>query len=415
MSTPSILILTSAHLCRNPRVLKEAATLGGAGYDVTVLTTSHNPRLDRLDAELVDGQPFRREAVYARVSSSGRRPARLVRDRAATWLARKLVRFGGLSCAHALGPASTLLRLARARPATLTLAHTELPLWVSLRLHDAGRRVAVDLEDWYSEDLLPEDRRFRPLRLLRQAEGRALHQAAYVSTTSRSLSERLAAVHQARAPVVIRNVFPLQPRPRPERGKRPGPVRLVWFSQTIGPGRGLEPFVQGWARTTGRSRFSLIGEVSGGFEQQLRRWVPAARQEDLRFEPPVRPAELADRLADDDVGLALEQRTPASRDLTVTNKLFQYLNAGLAVLATDTSGQREILQAAPECGTLLGHGDPSAVAAILDQWLANPDALAARQHAARAAAEREFCWEREAPRLLAAVQNALGPRSHPIR
>lgn len=40
MNQRKILILTSAHLCRNPRVVKEATTLGAAGYDVTVMSVS---------------------------------------------------------------------------------------------------------------------------------------------------------------------------------------------------------------------------------------------------------------------------------------------------------------------------------------------------------------------------------------
>ena len=38
MSRAKILILTASHLCRNPRVVKEATTLGAAGYEVTVMS-----------------------------------------------------------------------------------------------------------------------------------------------------------------------------------------------------------------------------------------------------------------------------------------------------------------------------------------------------------------------------------------
>ena len=50
MNTKKILILTSAHLCRNPRVVKEATTLGAAGYDVTVMSISVQPRFEHLSS-----------------------------------------------------------------------------------------------------------------------------------------------------------------------------------------------------------------------------------------------------------------------------------------------------------------------------------------------------------------------------
>ena len=48
MSQKKILILTASHLCRNPRVVKEATTLGTAGYDVTVMSISVQERFERL-------------------------------------------------------------------------------------------------------------------------------------------------------------------------------------------------------------------------------------------------------------------------------------------------------------------------------------------------------------------------------
>ena len=70
-----------------------------------------------------------------------------------------------------------LLALARSHAADLTIAHTEIPLWATKGLIHDGRRVAVDFEDWYSEDLSVADRRSRPLQLLRKAERFALNHA----------------------------------------------------------------------------------------------------------------------------------------------------------------------------------------------------------------------------------------------
>jgi glycosyltransferase involved in cell wall biosynthesis len=127
----------------------------------------------------------------------------------------------------------------------------------------------------------------------------------------------------------------------------------------------------------------------------------------LEFHGLVPSAQLASTIARHDLGLALEQSSIPSRDLTITNKVLQYLNAGLAVVATDTAGQREVLRAAPDIGLLLGGGDPRDAAVALRAWLADRPRLQRAQRAARAAAENIYSWEREAPRLLGLVGAAL--------
>jgi len=123
----------------------------------------------------------------------------------------------------------------------------------------------------------------------------------------------------------------------------------------------------------------------------------------------VPPARLPGVIADHDIGLALEQSSIASRDLTITNKILQYLNAGLAVVATPTAGQREVLQRAPDAGLALAPDRAPASFAPLQAWLDNPSLLHRAQTAARAAAEQVYCWEREGPRLLECVRQALPP------
>ena len=406
MNPQHILILTSAHLCRNPRVVKEATTLGAAGYDVTVMSISVQPRFEHLDQELMRGLPFKRVTIDYTASTPAARLANFV-QRGATWAARQLLTRFGWETARALGSASALLRFARSFPADLTIVHTEIPIWAAQYLIRDGRRVAVDMEDWYSQDLLPDDRRTRPLRLLHEAEASALRRAAYVSTTSTSMAQALTEAYGGQRPIVLRNTFPLQPRPPAQRGAPRSPPRFIWFSQTVGPGRGLEQFLAAWAVTTRPSEVFLLGEDRPGYCARLMDLIPPKRRPDLHFIPPAAPADLPSRLANFDLGLALEPSEPPNKELTTSNKILQYLNAGLAVVATDTAGQREVMQAAPGCGVLADNTDAVSWARQLDALLGDTAQLRRMQHAARAAAEREFCWEHDAPRLLAAVARAL--------
>ena len=402
-AAPSILILSSGPLCRTPRVLKEARTLGQAGFNVTVMTLANLARFEAYDREIMSTAPFRKIALD-HFSPGWRARGRKTTSRIGTWLARRAVRLG-MESAQSLGPACSLGRMARKFPADLILAHTELPFCIARRLLAQGRRIAADFEDWHSEDLLPEARKTRPMRLIRRAERELMRGAAYTSTTSQAMAAALHAAFGGRPPVVITNSFPLQPTPASRLPS--GPPSFFWFSQTIGPGRGLELFIAAWRRTAQPSRLCLLGDAGAGYRARLADEVPADRRQYLEFLPLVSPEDLPTVIAQHDVGLALEPNAPPNKDCTISNKILQYFNAGLGVIASNTAGQREALAHAPGAGLIVALEDTEKLTRMLDEWLTDRSRLAAMGAAARRAAEETYCWEKEAPRLVAAVEAAL--------
>lgn len=405
MSTPArILIISNGPLCRNPRVLKEASTLGAAGYDVTVLTIRNHAASEIVDAALMKTAPFKRETVDILPGFSASR-ATLLWRRGRTWLARRACARLGIQSIHALGPADALLARARRSPADLIITHNEVPHWVGTRLIAEGRRVCADIEDWHSEDLLPEHRTHRPVSLLRTVERTLLNRAVHTTTTSLVLSEALHARYGGRRAEVVTNSFPLQPL-APVEESAGAPV-FFWFSQTLGAGRGLEEFFQAWVRTRPPSRVVLLGTPTPGYAEHLLASLPPERRPLVAFLPLVPPDDLPALIARHHIGLALEQSDILSRDLTITNKILQYLNAGLAVVASNTAGQREVLARQPAAGVIVDLADTVAFAHALDSLLEDRRALATRRRAARALAENVYCWEREAPRRIALVAQAL--------
>jgi len=396
MNQPArILILSSGHPCRNPRPVKEAAALGLAGHHVTLLTPNSDPALAQLDKTLLRGAHFRHETVPLKHSLCAR---------ARGWLARKSTALG-LQSIHALGDPRALLRHARAFRADLTIVHNELPHWIGTRLLADGLRVAADIEDWHSEDLLLNDRVHRPLNLLRNSERTLLHRAAYTTTTSHALADALHNRFGGRRPEVITNSFPLEPAP--PASTRNSPPSFFWFSQTIGPGRGLESFLAAWNLMREPSQLVLLGAPVAGFEKQILARLSPDHRTRVRFLPLVPPADLPTLIATHDIGLALEDASIPNRDLTITNKILQYLNAGLAIVASDTAGQREVLSRAPEAGIIAPTHDIPAFTAALDAFVTDRPQLVVRQRTARLLAENVYSWEREAPRLIEIVSRAL--------
>ncbi len=403
MAPKNILIVSGAALSRNPRVLKEATTLAEAGHEVTVLTLRNHAAAEAFDREIMATARFKRLVVdVAAAPGASRLGVFLRRLKAST--ARRAAHHLGRESIETIGPAGELLAIARRHRADLVIGHTEVGLWVTAQLLAEGHKVGADFEDWHSEDLPPEDRAGRPMRILKETERALLNGAAFVSATSSAMARALQQATGGQLPSVVHNSFALQTDPR--RGAPGEPPRYFWFSQTLGPARGLEDFLNAWSRTSLPSEVTLLGEDRQGYRDVLRASVPPSHQARLSFHEVVAPDLLPGLIARHDIGLALEAPLSRNRDLTITNKILQYLNAGLAVVATPTSGQREVLARAPEAGIFLG-SDPIANAAALDELIRDHAGLQARQQAARRLAETHFSWEHDRKVLLDLVNRAL--------
>src|SRR5207244_12822049 len=97
--------------------------------------------------------------------------------------------------------------------------------------------------------------------------------------------------------------------------------------------------------------------------------IPEGRRRRICVHPLVTNDQLLPRIAEHDIGFAGETTLCRSRDLTITNKILHYLLGGLAVVASDTSGQREVACQAPAAVHLYPSGDPGGLGARLNMLL----------------------------------------------
>lgn len=81
------------------------------------------------------------------------------------------------------------------------------------------------------------------------------------------------------------------------------------------------------------------------------------------------------------------------------NKMFEYMSAGLPVIASDFPLWREIIEGAG-CGLLVDPGDPQAIADAMEWIAGHPREAADMGRRGREAVERIYNWEREAPKLV---------------
>jgi glycosyltransferase involved in cell wall biosynthesis len=392
-----VVILSGIQIIDNPRVVKEADALCAAGYEVEVLAALYDPASAKDAERLLIGRHWRHtpvldftsNAILDRLNALWRR----IQCRAARGLKAMLT----IELPDQLGPATRpLYAAARRRDADLYISHLPQALWSGVKLLDEGRTVAIDVEDWYSEDGLPADRARQPVGLMRTYERTVLQGAAYATTTSSALSTALAERYEAPPPRVIYNSFPSEERPLPSERNRDridgSFPSIVWFSQTIGPGRGLETLVAALDGIEEPFELHIRGTARPGYREALLDGASERLRSRVHFHARVPQDELLSRLAEHDIGYCGELSDCRNHDLTIANKAFEYMRAGLAIVASDTTGQVEVAKRAPSALRLFRQEDVADLRKQIRALLLDPDELAASKGAARQALRDCFGW-----------------------
>ena len=411
-----ICLITSAHLSYNPRLLKEADALWAAGYDVRVVAVNLDDAKWKLDLALMTGRKWKLNAYDARKSSLPGR-VRWIKAGVRQKLCRGILKYesGFLSRAYSRY-APEITALAMSEPADLFIAHNLPALPAAARAaHRWSALLGFDAEDFHRGEFLDTPANHEASRLTRLVEEEFIPRCAYLTAASDGIGEAYARCLPVSCPPTILNVFPLSERvgqtPKAELAcERQGTqLSLYWYSQVIGADRGLDDIFEAVALLGEKVMLNLRGAISDSHSKHLHdRLTKMGIAERVRLLPPVPPQQLIERAACHDVGLALEASELENRRLCVTNKLFAYLLGGLAVAATNTPGQRDIMAKIPDAGIVYRAGDVKALADQLLIWSSDPDELGKARAQARLAAESQFCWDVEAPKLVKHVDSLWG-------
>jgi glycosyltransferase involved in cell wall biosynthesis len=270
---------------------------------------------------------------------------------------------------------------------------------------------AFDCEDLLAEEAADGGRAAWRRPMISHIERRCLPRAAYVSATSVPMAEYLAGRYGLRTTRVWHNCFPAADaatlRGPADRPAPAGPVEAAWISATVGPGRGLEDIFAAVPKLGGQVALHLYGAVAPGQSEWLDKQLAPVRERSAVVLHPLQPADaMLTALAHHQIGLSLDGGETLNRSLTVSNKFFLYLQAGLACVATDTPGHRSVFPPGAGFGGMYQPGDVRSLAALLER-LANPAALAAAQRAAWIAGRTTYVWEHEKPLFLDTVAGAL--------
>lgn len=403
-----ICLVTTGQPSTSPRVVKEADALAGAGFTISVVGAHWAPWADTTDQALLATRRWTCTLVdWRRASRPGLFWTSRVRHALARRLAAAVTADGAdLAAIHRVGP--ELAGWAMRSKADLFIAHNIGALPAAMAAARGRVPVAFDAEDFHSGQLTDRDVAMRALT--QRIERKYLPRCAYVTAASPGIADAYARACEITRPQVVLNVFSLADRPSAPKGPAAGRIQLYWFSQTIGPDRGLEDAVQAMGLLPpGSTELHLRGTWRAGYERTLRGLAAHAglAADAVVHHAPSDPAEMVRLAARHDVGLALEPPVSENNDLLWSNKVFTYLLAGVPVALSRTTGQAMLASQLGPASVTYDPGDPTALAAALSPWVRDAAALAgARAHAWSLATTR-YNWDIEQRQVLDAVSRVL--------
>ena len=388
-------------------MLKAADALACAGYRVRVVSVNHTQWTADSDAVVKSTRHWSWSAVdYDAVTGRALQRKTGARFRIMQTLAKSFGP-GRLSIGMAIRAYSRahdeIVREVIAQPADIIYGGSTGAL--AAVAESAGRLsvpYGIDFEDLHSGEHGGEGGGLTNA-LAARIERHVIHNAAFVTAGSPMIADAYAELYGVR-PLPIHNTFSIVP----ENGNNrvDGPVRLYWFSQTLGAGRGLEDVIRAAGKAGVPVALHLRARSIPSYARSLRSLSEAvAPKLELALHDPAAPDDMVALAQPYDAGLACEEPHTLNRRLCLTNKIFTYLAAGVPVVLSRTPAQARLESDLGDAALGYDCGDIDRLACVIRQFATEAPLRGRSRAAARAAAERRWHWEHPADRgaLLAAI------------
>ena len=345
-----ILFISSVNLTTNPRILKEIKLAARQGYKVSFIGFKLGNWTDKIEQLHIQELQLIVSLYYLDAT----------RTNYTNWLLSSVIeKFNQLifpffsgnlkvnSYAHSKRSFMLLNFLEKkfSQKPNFIIAHTLGTLFPTFIFSQKNKiPFAFDVEDYHPGEKIfvdVENEIQRRVFLMKMI----LPNATYISCASPLIEQEVNAkilnqeLHYKS--LTINNNFSKKEFLKPSPISTSNKLKLVWFSQNISSGRGLEYILPLLNDFSIEIELTLIGNLNMSFYNE----VLCNYQSFIKIEKPLSQTSLHQKLADFDIGLAIEMNeADYNRGIALTNKIIAYYQSGLYILATITKAQEKFLK-----------------------------------------------------------------------
>ena len=373
-----VVLITSGQPSLNPRLVKEADALTGVGIDVTVIYQYWNDWGTELDKSLLPSKRWR----TVRVGGNGKKGGGI-------YFLTRVIHKAGQKLQKLIGPRNGVAELAVSRTTFLLFWEARKHVADFYIGHNIGALPATvwagqyhkkpfgfDAEDFHRHEV-SDDPEHSDVVLKKYLENKYFPLLNYLSAASPLISENYKRLFPEKKVVSILNVFPLQTIPVPGLASEEAPLRMFWFSQTIGPNRGLEEIINSVGRVNSSNiELHLLGDLKNEDRIYFKKIIATNNlDKQVFFYEPISSDAIISFASNFDIGIAAETGVPLNRDICLTNKIFTYIQAGLALIASDTTSQKHFFKQYPNLGFIYKKGQHDCLQKIITNYNTNRELL----------------------------------------
>jgi len=400
-----IVIVSSGQPSLNPRLVKEADALSAAGYKVTVLYAYWNNWGTKYDEQLlakkkwtaicVGGDPEHQWFTWS---------LSRIMHKLSGYIVHKMGNYEFLADAAVARSSFFLTRAAKKHEADLYIGHNLGALQAVAEAAKLYKKpCGFDAEDFHRQEVNDEIDSFH-YKLCKYLEDKYFPFLNYLTASSPFIAEQYAGLYNRQVTSIL-NVFPKAATRSFD--KEDGPLKLFWFSQTVGPNRGLEMVIEAIRLANAACELHILGQSPEGYKQHFIELAIASglTSDALYFYEPVNPDQLVEMATRFDIGLASETGFCLNNKLALSNKLFTYVQSGLVLAASNTTAQKWFIEQYPQTGKL--YNDASQLSGILTELNRNRGALLNIKRHSFEAGQTQLNWEHESQKFLTIIKDIL--------
>lgn len=330
----SILFLTSTNLAANPRLLKELKLATANGFSATVIQFSVGNWSDAMSndlqqqfagVEFIQLYALRKPFVPWLMSTVLHKFCQLV----------PLNNRTGWMLSVSAGKRSFLLlqQLKKInRKYDWVIAHNPAAFYPALQFGEqTGAKVGIDVEDYHPGETTDVKEASAMKKLMKAVLPKATYCSYAAPLIAAEVQKDLPGMQNPQ--ITILNGFDEAEFVMPIKSEDET-LKLVWFSQHIDAGRGLEKVLPVVRELYPKVELHLIGQLSRSFEEQY-----VVNKTGIVLHAPMQQKQLHQFLSVFDAGLATDIPVNHNRDIALTNKMIAYAQGGLAIAAMHTSAQ----------------------------------------------------------------------------